>query len=68
MNTNEPTVIPGNHEKISPTAIGVAQARSLSDIPYCKVIWDVIADKCETDPLSAHSKETHRLMAPYFEA
>lgn len=52
------------HEKISPTAIGVAYARTFSDIPYSREI----AELCGVDHLTKANEEVHRKAAPYFEA
>jgi O-methyltransferase involved in polyketide biosynthesis len=56
--------VPGEHEKISYTAIGVAYARNFSDIPYSKEISDI----CDASNLTPENAEIHHKMAPYFEA
>ena len=57
-------ITPGNHEKISYTAIGVAYARTFSDIPYSKEISNI----CDANNLTPESAEFHHKIAPYLEA
>jgi len=50
-------------DKISYTALGVAYARSLSDIPYCSEIADI----CGASALSEAERQVYAALAPYFE-
>ena len=54
---------PETHEKISPTAIGIAYARTFTDIPYSREMAEI----CGADGLAVGSKEMHRQMSPFFE-
>ncbi|HZS42631.1 MAG TPA: hypothetical protein VFA52_00180 [Candidatus Paceibacterota bacterium] len=55
--------IAGQHEKISYTAIGVAYARTFSDIPYSAEISKI----CDASNLTPENAEIHERMSPYFE-
>lgn len=63
MARTQKTKIAGQHEKISYTAVGVAYARTFSDIPYSQEISKI----CDASNLTPENKEIHERMAPYFE-
>jgi len=63
-NQQEQPLTHSPHEKISYTAIGVAYARTFSDIPFSKEISDI----CDASNLTPENAELHHKMAPYFEA
>ena len=60
---NKGAANPEGHEKISYTAIGVAHARTFSNIPYSQEIAEI----CDTDQLTEDSKEMHHQLSPFFE-